>query len=161
MVKSSYVTNKHTAGIKKNKNKRWSDQSQFFSQTIFQERKIVSQSIHTLAAGRVRVLERVLPAASTQTYSARIVSAGKGRLLKRSMTAGSNADRPVFLVKIPSEAARELEALRWKVAGAKANELEAHAKKAIPVDTFIVNSFCERYLFEDSNFVTLVLSKSK
>jgi hypothetical protein len=97
--------------------------------------------MHTLAAGRERVLERVLPAASTQTYSARIVSAGNGSILKRSMTAGSKEDRPVFLVMIPSEAAREVEALRWKVAGAKAKELEAHAKKAIPVDTFMVNSF--------------------
>jgi hypothetical protein len=97
--------------------------------------------MHTFAAGRVRVLDRVPPAASTQTYSARIVSAGKGSILKRSMTAGSNEDRPVFLVKIPSEADREVEALRWKVAGAKANELEAHAKKAIPVDTFMAKWF--------------------
>ena len=35
----------------------------------------------TFLAGKVRVLERVLPTASTQTYSAKIVSAGKGKSL--------------------------------------------------------------------------------
>lgn len=46
-----------------------------------------------LDAGRVRVFERQPPTASTQTYSARILSGGKGRLLYRSMTAGSSKKR--------------------------------------------------------------------
>jgi hypothetical protein len=51
-------------------------------------------------AGKVRVLERVLPSASTQTYSARIVSSGNGNASYLAITAGSSDDRPVCLVKI-------------------------------------------------------------
>jgi len=57
--------------------------------------------VRTLAAGRVRVFDRVLPSASTQTYSAKTLSLGKARLPYLAMTAGSKADCPVTLFKIP------------------------------------------------------------
>jgi hypothetical protein len=41
-------------------------------------------------------LLRVLPSASTHTYSAKILSGGKGRAMKRSRTAGSSWDCPVL-----------------------------------------------------------------
>ena len=49
--------------------------------------------------GSVRVLDRVLPSASTQTYSAKMVSSGYGKALYLAMTAGSSCDRPVTLSK--------------------------------------------------------------
>ena len=49
------------------------------------------------SAGNVRVLERVFPSASTQTYSAMILSDGKGRESYLEMTLGSSGDWPVVL----------------------------------------------------------------
>ena len=47
--------------------------------------------------GRVRVFERHSPLASTQTYSARILSSGYGRELNRSTMAVSSWDLPVWI----------------------------------------------------------------
>ena len=52
-----------------------------------------------LLAGNVRVFERVLPSASTQTYSARIVSSGNGNESYLAITAGSSDDFPVSFCK--------------------------------------------------------------
>ena len=43
----------------------------------------------------MRVFDRVFPAASTQTYSARTASVGNDKALYLSMTAGSRLDIPV------------------------------------------------------------------
>lgn len=50
----------------------------------------------TLCAGNVRVLLRVFPTASTQTYSARTVSSGIGKSKYFCMTVGSSCDCPVI-----------------------------------------------------------------
>ena len=49
--------------------------------------------------GRVRVFERHSPLASTQTYSARILSSGYGRELNRSTMAVSSWDLPVWILR--------------------------------------------------------------
>jgi hypothetical protein len=47
-------------------------------------------------------LDRVAPAASTHTYSARMVSSGYGRALYLAITVGSSWDRPVVLSNNPA-----------------------------------------------------------
>jgi hypothetical protein len=71
----------------------------------------------------VRVLERVFPSASTQTYSARQESLGKGKAANRSMTDGSKLDCPVVFPRTADM--RTAEGLRWKLDGAKADDWAA------------------------------------
>ena len=52
---------------------------------------------------------RVLPSASTHTYSAKILSGGKGRAMYRSLTAGSSWDCPVLRSSMVNKCVEELE----------------------------------------------------
>lgn len=54
-----------------------------------------------------------------------------------STTEGSILDIPVFFVRMPSLAKREV-LLRWNAVGAKAKEVEAQARRAMLVENFIV-----------------------
>jgi hypothetical protein len=54
-----------------------------------------------------------------------------------STTAGSILDIPVFFVRMPSLAKREV-LLRWNAVGAKAIEVETQARRATLVENFIV-----------------------
>lgn len=90
----------------------------------------------TLSAGSVRVLERGFPAASTQTYSAKTLSAGKGKSRYLAMTAGSNADRPVVFVRTPPMCKADV--LCWGAIGAKAVVETAKAITDRAMESFMV-----------------------
>ncbi len=80
-------------------------------------------------------MERVLPTASTQTYSAKMTPAGKGKSLYRAMTAGSSWDCPVTLDKDAME-----RAVARAVVGAEGAKAEAvAAKKAVAKENFMVS----------------------
>ena len=82
-------------------------------------------------------MDRVLPSASTHTYSAKILSLGKGRLPYLAMTAGSNADFPVDLLRTTDMCNAELG--RCGATGANAAAVLAEATKVIAAINFI---FC-------------------
>ena len=86
----------------------------------------------------MRVLLRVLPSASTQTYSARIVSSGYGRELYRSMTAGSKLDFPVVFPRTPDMC--NADDLPWESAGANADDWLAQMRRTREDANFMVDS---------------------
>jgi hypothetical protein len=85
---------------------------------------------------RVRVLERVLPSASTQTYSAIILSEGKGRASYLAITAGSSADCPVSLGRstLSDELLVVTRVETLTEEGAKADAVERYEKKRAAVN---------------------------
>lgn len=101
------------------------------------QRRGPSSHVRTFLAGRVRVLDRVLPAASTQTYSARMVSAGKGSALYRSTTAGSSCERPVLVSRMELAAWRADAGLAEGDTGEKAT---AAAKRESATTNFILTA---------------------
>jgi hypothetical protein len=85
-----------------------------------------------LSGVRVRVLERVLPTASTHTYSAKIFS-GKARASYLAITEGSRADCPVNFGR---STLREVEERGATLVGANA-EVAEMAERESAMDNFI------------------------